>query len=157
MPRSGTTLVESVIGAHSAVATGGETAGIRTILPDLLAQVRTTPFAQIPEEKLAQWRAVFRELLPSAGAARFVTDKNPWNFDSIGLIRRLFPAARIVHVRRNPVETGFSIYRNEFQSSCASRTASWTSAITTASTRASWRTGKTSQAMRSRRSSTRTS
>ena len=114
MPRSGTTLVESVIGAHSAVATGGETAGIRTILPDFLAQVRTTSFAQIPEEKLVQWRAVFRELLPAAGAARFVTDKNPWNFDSIGLIRRLFPAARIIHVRRNPVETGFSIYRNEF-------------------------------------------
>jgi Flp pilus assembly protein TadD len=114
MPRSGTTLLESVIGAHSAVATGGETAGIRTILPDFLAQARAVSFARIPEEKWTQWRAVFRELLPPAGAARFMTDKNPWNFDSIGLILRLFPGARIVHVRRNPVETGFSIWRNEF-------------------------------------------
>ncbi len=114
MPRSGTTLLESVIGAHSAVATGGETAGIRTILPDFLSQARITPLAQIPEAKWAQWRTVYRELLPPVGAARFVTDKNPWNFDSIGLILRLFPGARIVHIRRNPVETGFSIYRNEF-------------------------------------------
>ena len=40
MPRSGTTLIESVIGAHSQVAAGGESAGIRTILPDFLAQAR---------------------------------------------------------------------------------------------------------------------
>jgi tetratricopeptide (TPR) repeat protein len=114
MPRSGTTLIESVIGAHSAVATGGETAGIRTILPDFLAQARAMPLAKIPEEKWAAWRATYRELLPPTGAARFVTDKNPWNYDSIGIIARLFPGARIVHVRRNPVETGFSIWRNEF-------------------------------------------
>jgi tetratricopeptide (TPR) repeat protein len=114
MPRSGTTLIESVIGAHSRVATGGETAGIRTLLPDFLAQARATPLARIPEEKWAEWRAVFRGLLPPVGDAHFVTDKNPFNFDSIGIIRRLFPGARIVHVRRNPVETGFSIYRNEF-------------------------------------------
>ena len=114
MPRSGTTLIESVIGAHSAVAAGGETAGIRTILPDFLAQVRSTPFAKIPEAKWDEWRAIFRGLLPPTGDARYVTDKNPWNFDSIGIIVRLFPGARIIHVRRNPVETGFSIWRNEF-------------------------------------------
>ena len=114
MPRSGTTLVESVIGAHSRVATGGETAGIRTLLPDFLAQARATPLARIPEEKWTEWRAVYRGLLPPVRDARFVTDKNPWNFDSIWIIRRLFPGARIVHVRRSPVETGFSIYRNEF-------------------------------------------
>ncbi|HEU4516359.1 MAG TPA: sulfotransferase [Steroidobacteraceae bacterium] len=114
MPRSGTTLIESVIGAHSAVATGGETAGIRTILPDFLAQARSISLAKIPEEKWAAWRATYRELLPPTGAARFVTDKNPWNYDSVGMIARLFPGARIIHVRRNPVETGFSIWRNEF-------------------------------------------
>src|SRR5688572_1207651 len=114
MPRSGTTLVESVIGAHSQVAAGGETAGIRAILPDFLAQVRKASFAGIPDEKWAEWRTAVRGLMPPAGEARFISDKNPWNFDSIGLIARLFPGARIVHVRRNPVETGFSIWRNEF-------------------------------------------
>jgi Flp pilus assembly protein TadD len=114
MPRSGTTLVESVVGAHSRVATGGETAGIRALLPDFLAQARAMSLARIPEEKWAEWRAVYRGLLPPVGDAHFVTDKNPFNFDAVGIIRRLFPAARIVHVRRNPVETGFSIYRNEF-------------------------------------------
>jgi Flp pilus assembly protein TadD len=114
MPRSGTTLVESVIAAHSAVAAAGEAAGIRSIMPDFLAQVCATPLARIPEEKWADWRAIYRKLLPPFGDARFVTDKNPWNFDAIGLIQRLFPRAHIIHVRRNPVETGFSIWRNEF-------------------------------------------
>ena len=136
MPRSGTTLIESVIGAHSEVATGGETAGIRTILPDFLAQVRAMPLAQIPEAKWMQWRAVYRELLPPVGTARFVTDKNPWNFDSIGLILRLFPDARIIHVRRNPSRPGSRSTATSSQSSCGSRIASWTSATTTASTRA---------------------
>ncbi|HWN06740.1 MAG TPA: sulfotransferase [Steroidobacteraceae bacterium] len=114
MPRSGTTLLESVIGAHSLVTAGGESSGIRTILPDFLAQVRTTSLERIPEQKWVEWRAVVRGLLPPVGEARFVTDKNPWNFDAIGIIRRLFPGARIVHVSRDPVETGFSIWRNEF-------------------------------------------
>ncbi|MGH8243368.1 MAG: sulfotransferase [Steroidobacteraceae bacterium] len=114
MPRSGTTLIESVLGAHSQVAAGGETAGIRTILPNFLAQARATPLDRIPEAQWAEWRATYRQLLPAICEARVVTDKNPWNFDSIGLILRLFPDARIVHVRRNPVETGFSIYRHEF-------------------------------------------
>jgi hypothetical protein len=70
--------------------------------------------AKIPEAKWDEWRAIFRGLLPPTGDARYVTDKNPWNFDSIGIIARLFPGARIIHVRRNPVETGFSIWRNEF-------------------------------------------
>jgi hypothetical protein len=43
-----------------------------------------------------------------------MTDKNPWNFDALGLILGLFPGAHIIHVRRNPVETGFSVFRNEF-------------------------------------------
>lgn len=114
MPRSGTTLIESVLGAHSQVAAGGETAGIRTILPDFLAQARAAPLASIPESKWSEWRATYRQLLPATGDARVVTDKNPWNFDSIGLILRMFPGARVVHVRRSPVETGFSIYRHEF-------------------------------------------
>jgi hypothetical protein len=47
------------------------------------------------------------------GAAH-VTDKQPTNFLSVGMIAALFPQARIIHIRRDPVETGFSIYRRNF-------------------------------------------
>ena len=114
MPRSGTTLIESVIGAHSHVAAGGESGGIRWILPDYLARVRSGSLSAIPESTWAQWRTFYWQQMPKHDGVLAVTDKNPWNFDAFGLILRLFPGARIIHVRRNPVETGFSIFRNEF-------------------------------------------
>ena len=114
MPRSGTTLVESVFGAHSKVAAGGEKAGIRRILPEYLAFARSGRVAGIPESQWAQWRALYLRETPAPAGIEAMTDKNPWNFDALGLILGLFPAARIVHIRRNPVETGFSIFRNEF-------------------------------------------
>jgi hypothetical protein len=52
--------------------------------------------------------------MPGQPGTAVITDKNPWNFDAIALILRLLPAARIIHVRRDPVETGFSIFRNQF-------------------------------------------
>jgi tetratricopeptide (TPR) repeat protein len=114
MPRSGTTLIESVIGAHSRVAAGGESGGIRWILPDFLGHARNGTLPAIPERAWVQWRAFYRQQMPRVDGVEAMTDKNPWNFDAFGLILRLFPDARIIHIRRNPVETGFSIFRNEF-------------------------------------------
>ncbi len=114
MPRSGTTLIESVIGAHSRVAAGGESGGIRWIQPDFLVHARNGSVSAIAENTWAQWRTYYWQQMPKHEGVDAVTDKNPWNFDAFGLILRLFPNARIIHVRRNPVETGFSIFRNEF-------------------------------------------
>jgi len=114
MPRSGTTLVEGVLGAHPGVVTGGELAGMRHILTDLLDDELVAGIAGVPAAKWSEWRAGYRQLLPENGGALAVTDKNPWNFDAVRLILALFPSARVIHVRRNPVETGFSIWRNEF-------------------------------------------
>ena len=61
-----------------------------------------------------EWRRLFWDGIPTEHRASVVTDKNPWNFDAIGVILQLFPNARIVHVRRNALETGLSIYRNQF-------------------------------------------
>jgi hypothetical protein len=61
-----------------------------------------------------EWRKLFWQGIPLEHGASVVTDKNPWNFDAIGVILRLFPDARIIHVRRNPMDTGLSIYRNQF-------------------------------------------
>ena len=43
-----------------------------------------------------------------------MTDKHPLNFEAAALMARLFPDAAIIHVRRNPIETGLSVYRQEF-------------------------------------------
>jgi tetratricopeptide (TPR) repeat protein len=114
MPRSGTTLIESVIGAHSMAIACGELVGMRWIMQEFLAQARASASARIPEDIWEQWRESYWREAPDPRGAAFITDKNPWNFDAIGLIAELFPEARIIHVRRNPVETGISIFRNEF-------------------------------------------
>lgn len=114
MPRSGTTLIESVIGAHSTVLAGGERMAIRWIMQDFLSRARLGPPASIPEGTWQAWRDFFWQEMSGRPDVQVVTDKNPWNFDAIALVLRLFPDARIIHVRRNPVETGFSIFRNQF-------------------------------------------
>lgn len=115
MPRSGTTLIESILGAHSKVFACGERQEMRSIMRQFASLVPIRGASGIPEEVKAQWRDAFLRELPDLGGATAITDKNPWNFDALGLIFDLFPDARVIHVRRNPLETGLSIFRNEFQ------------------------------------------
>src|SRR5262249_41039070 len=115
MPRSGTTLIESILGAHSKVFACGERQEMRSIMQEFASLVPIRGAAGIPEATKELWRDAFLRELPDLGSATAVTDKNPWNFDALGLIFDLFPDARVIHVRRNPVETGLSIFRNEFQ------------------------------------------
>ena len=106
MPRSGTTLVEQVLAAHPAVAPGGEL--------DLLPRIVAGPLAPFPgslasldaarcEALSGHYRATMLGRLSGNGAGkRYATDKRPDNYLLIGLIKRLFPDARIVHTLRNP-------------------------------------------------------
>jgi tetratricopeptide (TPR) repeat protein len=114
MPRSGTTLIENVIGAHSQVFACGERMEMRWILDEYLQERRLQPESAIPQETWERWRNFYWRELPELRGVTAVTDKNPWNFDAIGLILRLFPRARIIHVHRDPLETAFSIFRNQF-------------------------------------------
>lgn len=114
MPRSGTTLIESVIAAHSKVFAGGERMAMRWILQDFLSRARIGLPSGIPPGTWQDWRDFFWQETAAPPDAGTITDKNPWNFDAIALILRLFPDAKIIHVRRNPVDTGFSIFRNQF-------------------------------------------
>ena len=115
MPRSGTTLLESVLGAHSRVFACGERPAMRQILRWPTSLEQTPPDAY--ERTLQDWATFyFRDLPDSADlhGADHITDKHPRNFEAAGFITRLLPNAVIVHVRRDPVETCLSIYRQEF-------------------------------------------
>ncbi|MBL8548749.1 MAG: sulfotransferase [Hyphomonadaceae bacterium] len=109
MPRSGTTLIESMLGAHSRVFPCGERPAMRQVLSMLLDLERA------PDESILQdcAKLYFRDL-PNIGRAEHVTDKHPRNYEAAGLIARLLPNAMILNVRRNPAETCLSIYRQEF-------------------------------------------
>ena len=112
MPRSGTTLIEGVLGAHSRVFACGERPAMQQILYAYLAldQAGRAPDAEIRQE----WATTYFRELPTLGNADHITDKHPLNFEAVALITRLLPDARIVHVRRDPVETCLSVYCQEF-------------------------------------------
>ena len=113
MPRSGTTLIERVISSHPAVRGGGELV-FWNEQGAAWADAATSRLAEAADRLRADYLGVLRAIGP--GAAR-VTDKMPFNFFWIGLVHTLFPKARIVHCRRNPLDTCLSIYSTQFTQS----------------------------------------
>lgn len=110
MFRSGSTLAEQVLAGHSRVTSGGEL----PFLPEL-AQTRFAPYpasvksatAAKLDEAAALYLDALRRTFP---AAQRLTDKRPDNFQYIGLIKSLFPDARIVHTRRDALDNCLSIF-----------------------------------------------
>ena len=114
MPRSGTSLVEQILASHPRMNGAGELRFIeqasRTrvgVYPDLVSTLDTPALEAAAEEYL-------RHLRERGGNIRHITDKYPANFLHIGFIRLLFPKARIIHCRRNAVDTCLSIYFQDF-------------------------------------------
>ena len=110
MFRSGSTLVEQVLASHPRVTSGGEL----TLLPALVRrQLSPWPAALArvvgaERERLAgAYLSDLDRLFPGADV---ITDKRPDNFLHVGLIKRLFPEARIVNTVRNPLDNILSVY-----------------------------------------------
>ena len=109
MPRSGTTLLESVLAGHPAVLPCGERQAMRSIMRECMALGREPRV-----DELARWREEYFRGISASGARQVLVDKNPWNADAVGLIVRLFPEACVLHLVRDADETALSIFRNEF-------------------------------------------
>ncbi len=107
MFRSGSTLVEQILGAHSKIAAGGEL----DLIPAIVAGISDYPEAvpSATESSLKRWRESYMHGLP-AHAGQMLTDKRPDNFLNIGFIKTLFPRAKIVHTHRNPLDNLLSLY-----------------------------------------------
>ncbi|WP_034302620.1 tetratricopeptide repeat-containing sulfotransferase family protein [Herbaspirillum sp. RV1423] len=113
MPRSGTTLVEQILASHPAIHGAGELSALRHavelagIFPDDIARWNKEDFARIGRDYLSR----IDGLAPNA--LRLV-DKMPANFLYAGLIPLVLSGARIIHCRRNPVDTCLSCYSKHF-------------------------------------------
>ena len=118
MPRSGSTLIEQVLAAHGDVEGASE-------LPDLGQLIqqeslrRQRPYPHWVAEADAQdWQRLGREYLERtrrwrARRPRF-TDKMPENWKHAGILRAMLPGATVIEVRRDPVETAWSCFRQQF-------------------------------------------
>lgn len=123
MPRSGTTLVEQIITAHSAVDGTMELPIMGTLVREL--QQRQIKSGQVPypapgtQLAITELALMGEQYLQRAqvlrGSAPYFVDKMPFNFQHIGLMRKILPGCRIVNVRRHPMALGFSIYQQLFR------------------------------------------
>ncbi len=122
MPRSGTSLVEQMLASHPEVHGAGE---LRLIV-DAVRNLGADPDVSghypecVPGLSADKISALADQYLEAIAAldnqATRVTDKMPHNFLHLGLIRLLFPRARIVHCRRHPLDTILSCYFQDFAS-----------------------------------------
>jgi len=118
MPRSGTTLVERIIGAHPQVLAAGERDGIERIVAALSTRDGGYPESvrTLLASDLDRFARGYLDGLGSLPAeTRRVTDKTPLNFLHLGLIAMLFPAARVVHCVRDAADTCLSCYFQDFE------------------------------------------
>lgn len=120
MPRSGTTLIEQILSRHPQVFAAGETPAFAESLEANAAAagaglVRVEAFAGLKPAELRRLGADYLERISALapGAAR-ITNKTTINFAVAGLIHLALPNAKIIHTRRNPVDTCWSCFTKLF-------------------------------------------
>jgi len=113
MPRSGTTLVEQIIAAHSKISSGGELGYASVFARSLLSSMPDSDGELA--EKIAKIGIDYTEAMQ----ARFpgkpkITDKSIYTFQHIGPLKRALPNAKFIVVRRDPRDNLLSMYKNKF-------------------------------------------
>lgn len=120
LPRSGTTLLERLLGNHSRIASAGE---LGDFPRSLFLATDHLPRGMFDDMTLARlpgldWKRVGRTYLAQsrwrAGSKQFYVDKLPRNWMVAGLIHRALPDAKILHMVRDPLDVCFSNWRAYF-------------------------------------------
>jgi tetratricopeptide (TPR) repeat protein len=115
MPRSGTTLVESIIARHSKVRAAGEveywSKSSKEILTNGAEKITLDKAKNLADGYIARLKAYIKE----DQCFDFITDKMPHNFLRLGLIGGLFPKVPIIHCKRDPMDNCLSIYFQSFE------------------------------------------
>lgn len=118
MPRSGTTLVEQILSSHAQVGATGETGlPLRAVYSVLASGQGFNPVSNIPANELALIAQRYVDGIDhfhSPGTA--FTDKSIQSYLVSGLLHHVLPQTRTIFVRRDPRDTGWSIFRNHFES-----------------------------------------
>lgn len=120
MPRTGTTLLERILGNHPQIATGGE-------INDFRQQMQWVNNRRLPTDLDASigdfvsrldYTLLGRRYLEKTDWLRagkpFYSDRHPLNFMYVGMILKALPHAKIVHLRRHPMDACFSTLKELF-------------------------------------------
>lgn len=118
LPRSGTTLVEQILASHSSISSLGEvncfayslmhTVGQNSGKLDLIKKSLTTDYKCLAQRYLHATKGFGLE-------SNILIDKTPLNFLYIGLIKKALPNAKIIHLKREPLDSCFAMYKTLFR------------------------------------------
>ncbi|MEJ6473268.1 tetratricopeptide repeat-containing sulfotransferase family protein [Pseudoalteromonas piscicida] len=119
LPRTGSTLLEQMLVQHSHVGTLGENTVISDQIVPYLCMRNNSAFPacldQLSNAMLDHCRILYvDEIKRHRVSEEVVINKLPANFQNLGLIYKLFPEAKIIHLTRNLKATAWSVYSNHF-------------------------------------------
>lgn len=127
MPRSGTTLVESILAGHREIIDNGELSFIYDRLKRFGVYEPISPLANnaapdfkfyldnaTPNSFVQLAEKYFKESGFQNDKKKYQVDKLPHNFMSVGMIHLIFPNAKIIHCRRHPVDCALSCFKSSF-------------------------------------------
>jgi cytochrome c-type biogenesis protein CcmH/NrfG len=112
MMRSGTSLVEQIIASHPKAAGAGELGFWNNAALRHAGTLRREPPDPSMSRRLAE--SYLATLAGHSADAERVVDKSTFNSDHLGLIHQVFPRARIIYMRRDPIDTCLSCYFQDF-------------------------------------------
>lgn len=122
MPRSGTTLIETIIASHPDVYGAGELRDLLAIANQPIPGKQTEGFPLsmqgiTPQDLTRMGGRYAAGLRQRSATAKHITDKMPANFLAVGMIHLMLPNAKIIHVKRNAADICLSSYTKLFNNS----------------------------------------
>lgn len=120
LPRSGSTLFEQILAAHPQVEGASELQELGIVIQQESVR-RGVPYPQwIPQASAQDWQRLGRDYLARTAHWRarrpHFTDKLPENWKHAGVLRAMLPGATVIETRRDPLETAWSCFKQQFYS-----------------------------------------
>lgn len=120
MPRSGTSLLEQILGSHSLIKPYGELPFVRKIVYSA-EQHFSTQYPEfmlmLDESIIHQMQNAYFSLFNEKVDTLYLSDKMPANYKHLGFLSVLFPNAKFVYCQRNLLDVGLSNFQQNFESS----------------------------------------
>jgi len=111
MPRSGTTLLDQILSCHPKIASIAES----DIISRQCATFASGNLSSSIDDLKHMKAKVLNSIKKLAPNQNIIVEKTPANFIYIGLIKFMFPNAKIIHIQRSPHATCWSLFRNSFE------------------------------------------
>jgi hypothetical protein len=118
MPRSGTSLTDQILSSNTKVSSLGEVGyadEMAAQVNKLTGELYPQGLSGLTQKDISLLRADYLKKIPIKHSGyQVLIDKTPMNFQFLGLLAEVFPGAKFIHCRRNPMDNCFSIFKMSF-------------------------------------------